>query len=54
MSCAVYSNFWDDKGLGVARVIALAFFLTPVALSTAPAQDRAFQFGLIGDTGYST
>lgn len=54
MSCAVYSHFRDDKGLGVARVIALAFSLTLVGLSTVHAQDRAFQFGLIGDTGYST
>ena len=54
MSCAVYSHFRHDKGLGVARVIALAFSLTLVGLSTAHPQDRAFQFGLIGDTGYST
>ena len=54
MSCAVYSHFRDNKGLGVARVIALAFSLTLVGLSTVHAQDRAFQFALIGDTGYST
>ena len=54
MSCAVYSHFRDDKRLSVARVVALAFSLTLVTVSTAPAQDRAFQFGLMGDTGYST
>ena len=54
MSCAVYSHFRDDKCLSVARVVALAFSLTLVTVSTAPAQDSAFQFGLMGDTGYST
>jgi hypothetical protein len=48
------SHFLEDKGLRVARLIALAFSLTLVGLSTVHAQDRAFQFGLIGDTGYTT
>ena len=54
MSCAVYSHFRNDKRRGVARLIALATSLMLVGLSTVHAQDRAFQFGLIGDTGYST
>jgi hypothetical protein len=40
-----------DKGFCVAR--ALGFSLTLVAFSTVHAQERAFQFGLIGDTGYT-
>jgi hypothetical protein len=48
------SHFLEDQGLYVARFIALAFSLALVDLSTVHAQDRAFQFGLIGDTGYTT
>ncbi len=33
--------------------LALAIFSTLVGLTTAHAQDRAFQFGLVGDTGYT-
>jgi hypothetical protein len=54
MSWTVFSHFREEKGLCVARVITLASSLTLIGLSNVNAQDRAFQFGLMGDTGYTT
>jgi predicted phosphodiesterase len=54
MCWMVFSHFREKRGLLVARVITLAYSLTLVGLSNVNAQDRAFQFGLMGDTGYTT
>ena len=50
---SVCSRFNNDKRRGLSRLIALATSLM-LGLPTLYAQDRPFQFGLIGDTGYST
>ena len=54
MSFVLYPHIRDYTGLGAARVIAVAYSLTFAGLSLTHAQGRAFQFGLVGDTGYST
>jgi predicted cobalt transporter CbtA len=48
------SYFLEIKLFYFVRVITLGFSLTLVGLSTVHAQERTFQFGLIGDTGYTT
>jgi hypothetical protein len=53
MSGAVCSHFVNDKRRGLSHLIVLAASLM-LGLPTVHAQDRPFQFGLIGDTGYST
>ena len=54
MSWVVYSHFHEDRGVILARVIGVALSLILMGPPTVQAQDRAFQFGLIGDTGYTT
>lgn len=49
---AVYSHF--HRGVILARVIGVAVSLILIGLPAVQAQDRAFQFGLMGDTGYTT
>jgi len=48
------SYFLEIKLFYFVRVITLGFSLTLVGLSAVHAQERTFQFGLIGDTGYTT
>ena len=42
------------RGVILARVIGVAVSLILIGLPAVQAQDRAFQFGLMGDTGYTT
>jgi hypothetical protein len=49
---AVYSHF--HRGVILARVIGVAVSLILIGLPAVQAQDRALQFGLMGDTGYTT
>ena len=53
MTDAVCWHFGNDKRRGLSHLIVLATSLM-LGLTTVHAQDRPFQFGLIGDTGYST
>jgi hypothetical protein len=53
MSWVVYSHFHEDRGVILARVIGVALSLILIGLPAVQAQDRAFQFGLMGDTGYT-
>ena len=54
MSWEVYSHFHKAKGVIRACVIGVALSLILMGLRAVQAQDRAFQFGLMGDTGYTT
>jgi hypothetical protein len=50
----MYSNVHLPAANVLARAVTLFSSLILLSFSFAHAQDRAFQFGLIGDTGYST
>ena len=52
MSWAVYSYFLEDRRI-FARVAGLALALILMGPPAVEAQDRPFQFGLMGDTGYT-
>ena len=52
MSCAVYSYFLEDRRI-FARVAGLALALILMGPPAVEAQDSPFQFGLLGDTGYT-
>ena len=52
MSWAVYSYFLEDRRI-FARVTGLALALILMGPPLVEAQDRPFQFGLMGDTGYT-
>ena len=52
MSWAVYSYFLEDSRI-FARVAGLALALILTGPPAVEAQDRQFQFGLMGDTGYT-
>ena len=54
MSWEVYSYFQKAREVILACVIGVALSLTLMGLRAVQAQDRAFQFGLMGDTGYTT
>ena len=52
MSWAVYSYFLEDRRI-FARVAGLALALILTGPPAVEAQDRPFQFALMGDTGYT-
>ena len=54
MSWEVYSHFHKARGVILACVIGVALSLILMGLRAVQAQDRAFQLGLMGDTGYTT
>jgi hypothetical protein len=54
MSWPVLSRSHEYSGLPVLRVLSLATLLALVGPPNASAQERAFQFGVMGDTGYTT
>ena len=53
MSWEVYSHF-EARGVIRACVIGVALSLAPMGFPNVRAQDRVYQFGLMGDTGYTT
>ena len=53
MSSEVNSHF-EARGVILACVIGVALSLVPMGFPDVQAQDRAYQFGLMGDTGYTT
>src|SRR5262245_42386113 len=53
MLWAVHSHFRKQRGLILARVFGVALPLILIGLPAVYAQDRSFQFGLMGDTGYT-
>ncbi len=54
MSWLVFSRSPETSVLSVLRVLSLATLLALVGPPNVSAQDRAFQFGVMGDTGYTT
>ena len=52
MSWEVYAHF-EARGVILACVIGIILSLVPMGFPDVQAQDRAYQFGLMGDTGYT-